>query len=93
MALSLGITWGVGLMLLGWIAAAGWGLKLVEVFSSLYHGYAPTLIGGIVGGIWGFADAFLAGLVMTTLYNALASHHPVEQMHVVPQGEPQAQPQ
>jgi hypothetical protein len=91
MGLSLGVTWGGGIMLLGWMAALGWGTRLVELFSSLYRGYAPTLTGGIVGGLWGFGDAFLAGLVMTTLYNAFASHHPVDQIHVVPQGEPLAQ--
>ncbi len=70
--LAIGFTWGIGVLLLGWISAAGWGARLVDVLSSLYLGYAPTLLGGLVGGLWAFVDGFLGGLVLAFLYNAFA---------------------
>jgi hypothetical protein len=69
MALGMGITWGLGMMCLGWVSAAGWGVKIVEALSSLYLGFSGTFVGGVIGGLWGFADAFLAGLVLALLYN------------------------
>jgi len=85
-ALALGVTWGMGILLLGWVSAAGWGAKFVEVLSSLYVGYASTFLGGVIGGLWAFGDAFLAGLVVAFLYNTLASA-PSEQIHRVGQSE------
>ncbi|MGE5276893.1 MAG: bacteriophage holin [Acidobacteriota bacterium] len=72
MALGLGVTWGMGIMLLGWISASGWGARFVDVLSSLYLGYSSTFAGGVIGGLWAFGDAFLGGLVLALLYNALA---------------------
>lgn len=60
------------MLLLGWISVRGWGARVVEVLSSLYIGFASTFWGGVIGGLWGFADAFLAGLVFALLYNAFA---------------------
>ena len=80
MAFALGVTWGTGIMLLGWVSAAGWGTKLREVFSSLYLGYAPTFLGGVIGGLWAFGDAFLAGLLLTLLYNRFAGEKRSDQV-------------
>lgn len=87
MALGLGVTWGIGIMLLGWVSAAGWGTKLVEVLSSLYLGYTSTFLGGVIGGLWGFVDAFFAGLVVSLLYNAFASGKHSEHIHIFNQAE------
>jgi hypothetical protein len=77
MATAFGLTWGLGMMILGWISGGGWGARIVEVLSSLYIGFASTFVGGILGGLWGFADGFLGGLVLTVLYNALAGERTV----------------
>ena len=71
-ALAAGLTWGIGVLLLGWLSGGGWGGRLVEVLSSVYVGYASTFLGGLVGGAWAFVDAFVAGLVLAFLYNAFA---------------------
>ena len=76
MAMALGVTWGTGIMLLGWVAAAGWGSKPVEVLSSLYLGYGPSFLGGVIGGLWAFGDAFLAGLLLAFFYNAFGRPAP-----------------
>ncbi len=87
MALGAGVTWGLGMLFLGWVSATGWGAKIVEVLSSLYVGYASTFLGGVIGGLWGFADAFLAGLLLTLLYNAFAAGRRAQHVSVLGQTE------
>jgi hypothetical protein len=69
LAMSLGITWGLLLMILGWASMAGWGVKLISVLSSVYLGYESSLIGGIVGFFWGLLDGFAVGAIIAFLYN------------------------
>ena len=69
LALSLGITWGAGMLILGWISSSGWGLDAVDVLASFYIGYQPTFWGGVIGGIWGFVDGAVGGIVIGWLYN------------------------
>ena len=71
-ALAFGLTWGIGVMLLGWVSGIGWGGRLVDVLSSVYVGYASTLLGGLIGGAWAFVDGFVAGLLLAFLYNVFA---------------------
>lgn len=67
---AFGILWGVGMLLMGWMAYGfGWGAQLVEAFGSLYIGYAPTFWGSVIGGLWAFLDGFVGGLVFAWLYN------------------------
>jgi len=37
--------------------------------ASVYLGYTPTVLGSIIGGIWGFVDAGIGGLLLAWLYN------------------------
>ncbi|KPK33538.1 MAG: hypothetical protein AMS24_00660 [Chlamydiae bacterium SM23_39] len=71
-ALSLGITWGLSMIFLGWVAALGWGVSLVELFSSFYVGFSATFIGGIIGGLWGFVLGMIIGAVIAFFYNLFA---------------------
>jgi hypothetical protein len=61
----------------------GLGRKVVEVLSSLYLGFASTFWGGVIGGLWGFADAFLAGLLFALLYNAFAGRKLAERTSIL----------
>ena len=69
-AFALGITSGLGVMVLGWLA---WkfelGTSIVHLSGSLYKGYAPSLEGGLWGGLWGFIDGFVMGLILAIIYN------------------------
>lgn len=70
--LSLGIVWGGGMVLLGFINMAGvWGRGIEEIMATLYIGYKPTFLGSIAGGIWGFFDAGIGGMIIAWLYNKL----------------------
>jgi hypothetical protein len=71
LTISLGVAWAVFVLFIGWAAIFGWGTKCVEVLSSLYIGYAPTFIGGIIGAVWGFIDGAIGGLIIALVYNAM----------------------
>ena len=70
-AIAFGVSWGVGMLLLGWISIFGWGTRLVVVMSSLYIGYKPTILGGIIGAIWGFVDGAIWGAIIAFVYNLI----------------------
>lgn len=70
---ACGIIWGAGMLILG---LAGhffaYGAKFGEAMASIYIGYTPTLLGSVIGGIWGFIDATIGGIIVAWLYNKLA---------------------
>ena len=70
-ALAWGITFGVYLMVLGWVAMSGWGADIVNLISTVYIGYAPTFLGGVIGGIWAFFDWGIGMAIVAWLYNAM----------------------
>lgn len=73
LALTLGVTWGVGIFLLGLMAAfLDWGTLLVKTMGSVYLGYEPTVVGSFVGLVWGFVDGTISGFVLTWVYNYFA---------------------
>lgn len=68
--LALGVTWAIGVFLLGIVAAwLGWGHALVHPLGSLYIGFEATLVGSLIGAIWGFVDAFIFGVILAFFYN------------------------
>lgn len=71
--LACGLVWGFCAFLLGIINIfACWGDAWVKLMSSMYIGYNQTILGSIIGGLWGFADAGIGGLVIAWLYNKFA---------------------
>jgi hypothetical protein len=70
--LSSGITFGVGFLILGWAAGGGFGAEMVNLVGSVYVGYKPGFLGGIVGGAYAFVDAGLGGALIAWLYNKLS---------------------
>ncbi len=72
LAIGLGVTWALGMLFVGWASMFGWGTKIVEVMSSLYIGFAPSFLGGIIGAIWGFFDSAIGGAIIAFVYNVVA---------------------
>ena len=71
--LALGITWGLAILLTGLIASrSGWGNAFVDVMGSVYIGFDATPVGSVIGGLFGFLDAFIAGFVIAWLYNVFS---------------------
>ena len=61
LGLAFGISWGIGLFILGILAwLFGYGTGLVNAIGT-YLGYTPTFLGSIIGMIWGFIDCFIWG--------------------------------
>ncbi|MBW2986284.1 bacteriophage holin [Candidatus Woesearchaeota archaeon] len=68
-ALAAGIIWGLACLIMGLAAAKGYGTGFEKLFSTIYIGYSTTISGSIIGGIWGFVDAFIGGYIFVWLYN------------------------
>ena len=73
LALSLGITMSLSVLILGWVAIGGWGTFVVEVMSSLYVGYDATFWGAIIGAIWAFFDGAIIGILISWFYQMFAN--------------------
>jgi hypothetical protein len=70
--LAFGMTWALGCFLIGLSATAfGYGTEFVDALGKFYLGYAPTVGGTLIGTLWGFADAYVGGIVFAWLYNKL----------------------
>ncbi|MCH9770444.1 MAG: bacteriophage holin [Gammaproteobacteria bacterium] len=67
---ALGLIWALGMLVVGW---AGWqwqyGIPFVKLWSSVYVGFKPTLVGGLIGAAWGFVDFFVFGVLIAWVYN------------------------
>lgn len=70
--LALGILWSGGIIFMGLTAmVCSWAQPFVDVISVMYVGYSATVIGILIGAVWGFIDAFIGGVVFAWLYNKL----------------------
>jgi len=76
---ALGVVWG-GLMFLLGIADMlyFWGNSWGRMLTVLYVGYRPTVLGSIVGGIWGFVYASVLGFAAAWMYNCLVEENRIE---------------
>lgn len=76
-SLACGITWGLGVFLLGLIATfTGKWAGAVDLIANFYIGFTPTIVGSIIGLVWGFFDALIGGAVIAYLYNKLGEEAP-----------------
>lgn len=74
LAIASGITWGLGVLILGYLAGHHhWGEAAVQVMGSVYKGFEATSTAGILwGGLWGLIDGFVGGLIFAWIYNLCA---------------------
>ncbi len=72
--LGLGISWGVYMIFIGWLAPFGWGTEFVSIISTLYIGFAPGFVGGLIGGAWGFLDGAIGGFIIASVYNFIVKN-------------------
>lgn len=68
MGIRLGLLFGITLLTLSWASLFfGMGTPIVVLLSTLYSGYAPTLMGGIIGLILGFVHGFIVGALVAVI--------------------------
>jgi hypothetical protein len=73
LGLSLGIMWGVSMLIMGLVAYYFmFGTPFVTAMGGIYVGYEPSITGSIIGGVIGFIDAFIGGLMIAWLYNCFS---------------------
>lgn len=72
--LAFGVLWGAGVLFMGILAfITTWAQPFVKVLSVMYVGYSVSIVGVLIGTVWGFIDAFLGGWVFAWLYNKFLS--------------------
>ncbi len=75
LGLAAGILWGGYMLCIGWTAwLIDWGTAFVTAMSSVYIGFRPSFLGGIIGALWGFLDGAVAGIIIAWLYNMIAGN-------------------
>lgn len=77
LGLALGILWGLGAFFLAIAATVipgQWGDLVVGLLGNVYVGYDASVVGALLGALWGLADGFVGGVLLAWLYNALAGH-------------------
>ncbi len=64
------VTWAFAVLLLGVgsMFLSSW-TGLVEWLGNLYIGYAPTLLGSLIGAVWAFLDMGIGLYMFCWLYN------------------------
>lgn len=64
MGVTVGMYWGVSLLFLAYVSLAfGVGAPIVVMLGSLYHGYAVSLVGGLIGFVLGFVHGYFVGVL------------------------------
>lgn len=76
-AIAGGAIWSLAMLGSGLAAAAStanggnYAVAFVTAMGSLYPGFKPTVLGSIIGAIWGFFDMGSAAAVFVWIYNNL----------------------
>lgn len=74
LGLSMGVIWGVMIVLMGLMAHFfEYGTAFVTSMGVIYVGYEPSIVGSFIGGAIGFIDALIVGLLIAWLYNGFLS--------------------
>jgi len=73
-ALTCGLVWGFGLLLITWWIIAFQGSSEEPTFiGAVYRGYKVTPLGSLIGLVWALVDGAIGGAIFAWLYNCLAA--------------------
>lgn len=73
LGLSIGILWGIAVLIFGLLAYfVGYGELFVTSMGTIYLGYDATIAGSIIGGVIAFVDGLITGVIVAWLYNLFA---------------------
>lgn len=74
-AITSGMLWGGALLTVGLVRLLrpSYGRRFMSMIASVYPGYGarPSLSDALLGGLYGFIDGSIAGLLFGWLYNSL----------------------
>jgi len=75
LAVSLGVVFGLSMLVFAYMSMFfGVGAPIVALMASLYHGYAVSYMGGLIGFMWGFVHGYVVGVVYGVVSNFVGSH-------------------
>lgn len=70
--IAFGIIYAVVFLLYGLAAALfGWGTELAEIVGGFYVGFGPTIVGALIGALWGFVVGFVFFALGAWIYDGL----------------------
>ena len=73
-AVSCGLLWGVGLLLVTWwVIALDGSTGETTLIGRIYRGYSITPTGSLIGLAWAIPDGLIGGAIFAWVYNACAS--------------------
>jgi hypothetical protein len=71
--LSLGVVWGASVLIMGLLAHYfAYGTGFVTAVGVVYIGYEPSIMGSLIGALFGFIDALVGGALIAWLYNVFS---------------------
>lgn len=72
LGLAAGILWGLLIFFSTWIAMyTGYGMFWLSQWMDIYPGYDLSVLGTLIGLIYGFVDGFICLFIFGWLYNLL----------------------
>ena len=72
-SLTCGIIWGLGVLVVTWWVILFEGATYETTWLGIvYRGYNLSVVGSLIGMVWGFVDGSIGGLIFVWLYNRLA---------------------
>ena len=75
LGLSFGVTWALSVFALGILAIwCDYAASFVAAISLFYLGYKATLLGSLIGAVWGFFELFIFGFIIAFFYNCFSGH-------------------
>ena len=70
LAITAGIFWGVVVMLATWwVMLFDTGGQTIRLLQNFYIGYSVSIVGSLLGLVWGFVDGLICGYIFASLYN------------------------
>ncbi len=73
-ALTCGLLWGFGLLMLTWwIILLDGPTGQTTLIGKIYRGYNLSISGGLIGLVWGFFDGLITGFIFAWIYNLLTA--------------------
>ena len=73
LGLTLGIIWAGAIFIMGMAAMLfNYGAGFIAAIGRVYIGTNATILGILIGVMWGFVDAGIGGVLIALLYNKLS---------------------
>lgn len=70
LGLSIGLIWGLTIMLgTWWLLLGHYRGEVISKLSQFYIGYSYSWGGAVIGFVWGFVDGFIVGVLIAWFYN------------------------